>query len=938
MENPGARRIAKLRKSCSPFTQSPPLRTAIFTRLAPIALLAALFAAAPLRAAMAQATAPSLGDAQSFAVLGATTVTNTGPSVITGDLGVSPGTAVTGFPPGTVVGGTIHSNDAPAINAQSANLVAYGSLASQACNNPISTDLSGLTLAPGVYCFSSSASLATTGTLRLDGGGNPNAVWVFQIGSALITGSGSSVVLINGAQNCNVFWQVGSSATIGTGSTFVGNILANTSVTLTTGAIVSGRALAYTGAVTLDSNQVAVSTCNSSVGLLPPTVSKAFNPAIINAGGSSALTITLSNANAAAATGAGFTDSLPSGLSAGSVSSNTCGGTASTTASTVTLAGGTIPAGGSCVVTISVTAANAGSYINSLAIGALTTSNGSNAGPAVATLTVNTVAGSPIPPTIGKAFSLATISAGGTSTLTITLTNPDPSTPASDAGFTDTLPSGVLVSGVVSNGCGGTLTAPPASPTVNLAGGSIGTNSSCDVVVDVTAAVAGSYFNSIAAGALVTGNGSNAAPAIATLTVIAPVSGAAAPSISKAFSPPTTDAPATSTLTITLTNAGTVADSAASLTDPLPTGMVVATPPNASNTCSGSFAPLAGDSAVTLTGGTIPLSGSCVLTVDVTAAVAGNYINSLAVGALSSDNGSNAGASIATLTANAATILPTVAKAFSPATINAGGTSALTITLTNANSTAATLTAPFTDTLPIGLVVSGNASTTCGGTAPTTTTSTVTLPVGDSIPAGDCTVTVNVTAAAAGSYSNSLAIGALQTSNGISASVAVASLTVNTNVTITKSFSPASIKPGGVATLTITLTNATSTVAKLTAPLVDNLPKGLVVSSVGSTNCGGKYSSKQGGTSVTITGGSIPANSSRTVTVYVTAAYAGSYVNTLPVGALQTNLGSNIAAAVATLTVGTVKPTPTPKPTYTPTPVPTYTPKATPTPKGKSYY
>ena len=352
-----------------------------------------------------------------------------------------------------------------------------------------------------------------------------------------------------------------------------------------------------------------------------------------------------------------------------------------------------------------------------------------------------------------------------------------------------------------------------------------------------------------------------------------------------------------------------------------------------------------------LTGGSIPATSACDLTVDVTAAVAGSYINSIPVGALTTINGSNAGPAVATLTVNAPVILPSIAKSFSPATIGVGSTSTLTITLTNSNDTAANLLAPFTDTLPVGLLVSGSASNTCGGTASTPTSSSVTL-TGGSIPAdSSCTVTVAVTAAVAGSYINSLAAGALQTSNGISAGVSVAALTVNTNVTLAKVFTPATIKPGGIATLTITLTNSSNTVAKLTSPLTDNLPSGLIIAGSGSTNCGGKYSGKTGGTSVIVIGGSIPANSSRTITVYVTAAVAGTYVNTLAAGALQTNLGSNIAAAVATLIVGktptpTPSPTPTctpttsPKPTYTPkpTPKPTYTPKATPTPKPKKGY
>lgn len=219
------------------------------------------FAAVVFAASAAHAqVAPSLGIAESAAVLGGSTVTNTGPSVITGNLGVSPGSAVTGFPPGTVIGGTIHAADALALSAQTAVTTAYNHLAGQPCTADLTgQDLGGLTLTPGVYCFSSSAGL--TGTLTLNAQGNGNAVFIFKIGSTLTTASSSVVALINGASPCNVFWQVGSSATLGTATTFSGNILALTSISLTTAARIVGRALARNGAVTLDTNTVDTSAC-----------------------------------------------------------------------------------------------------------------------------------------------------------------------------------------------------------------------------------------------------------------------------------------------------------------------------------------------------------------------------------------------------------------------------------------------------------------------------------------------------------------------------------------------------------------------------------------------------------------------------------------------------------------------------------------------------
>lgn len=230
-------------------------------------ILMAIVAFASLQA---QAMAgPILGTAASFAVLGGSTVTNTGSSVITGDLGVSPGTAITGFPPGSVTPPyTIHAADAVALQAQSDVTSAYNFLAGLGpIQNLTGQNLGGLTLTPGVYHFASSAQL--TGTLTLNALGNPDALFVFQIGSTLTTASKSSVVEINGGQSlvpgCEVYWQVGSSATIGTDTAFEGSILANTSITLNTGAsIVDGRALAQSGAVTLDDNFLSILGCDDS--------------------------------------------------------------------------------------------------------------------------------------------------------------------------------------------------------------------------------------------------------------------------------------------------------------------------------------------------------------------------------------------------------------------------------------------------------------------------------------------------------------------------------------------------------------------------------------------------------------------------------------------------------------------------------------------------
>ncbi len=201
------------------------------------------------------------GTAADFAVLGGSTVTNTGPTVLNGDLGLSPGSAITGFPPGTV-NGTTHQTDAAALQAQNDLTTAYNDAAARTSSESISADLGGRTLTPGVY--TSASSMGLTGTLTLDGQGDENAVFIFQAGSTLVTASGSRVVLIGAAQACNVIWQVGSSATLNTSSVFTGNILALQSITLNNGATVDGSTLARNGAVTLDNNVITRAACSGA--------------------------------------------------------------------------------------------------------------------------------------------------------------------------------------------------------------------------------------------------------------------------------------------------------------------------------------------------------------------------------------------------------------------------------------------------------------------------------------------------------------------------------------------------------------------------------------------------------------------------------------------------------------------------------------------------
>jgi Ice-binding-like len=228
---------------------APPSRT----RRAGTALVIAL--ACAITPVAAQASAVDLASANAFVVLAGATVTNVGPSVLNGDLGVSPGTALTGFGPPAVVNGATHATDAVAAKAQLDLTTAYNVAAGQPvspANDLSGTDLGNRTLKAGAYRFTSSAQL--TGPLTLDAEGNPDAQFVFEIASALTTASASSVVLLNGANACNVYWQIGSSATLGTTTAFQGNLMALASISLNDGATVIGRVLARNGQVSLINN------------------------------------------------------------------------------------------------------------------------------------------------------------------------------------------------------------------------------------------------------------------------------------------------------------------------------------------------------------------------------------------------------------------------------------------------------------------------------------------------------------------------------------------------------------------------------------------------------------------------------------------------------------------------------------------------------------
>lgn len=340
-----------------------------------------------------------LGDAENFAVLAGSAITNTLATTITGDAGSSPTSTETGFGSVTFIEGVNHiapaPNDSLTVSAKTDLTTAYNIAAAASTTETFgSAELGGKTLIPGVY-KTTTGTMGITGTLTLDGGGDPNAVFIFQAGSTLTTASGSTVVLTGGAQACNVYWQVGSSATLGTGSTFVGNILAAQSITDNGGSTIYGSFLASNAAVTLNNTNITRQIC-------APIVTKSFSPTeieITSPLASSRLTITISsitNITSKRNLTAAFTDILPTDLEIAATPNlaTTCGdlGPLTATAGTSSI---TMPTGynfsgtsTSCKITVDVTSSIAGSYINRIENGGLQTDFGDNLIPASATLLV----------------------------------------------------------------------------------------------------------------------------------------------------------------------------------------------------------------------------------------------------------------------------------------------------------------------------------------------------------------------------------------------------------------------------------------------------------------------------------------------------------------------------------------------------------------------
>jgi LPXTG-site transpeptidase (sortase) family protein len=710
---------------------------------------------------------------------------------------------------------------------------------------------------------------------------------------------------------------------------------------------------------------------NVSAASLPAEINKQFTPLQIDEGGVSVMRVTIFNPNSFELTGAGWTDNLTSvqpGLyianPAGIV--NTCGGTVSAVPGTanLSLSGATVPPQiganpGECYVEVNISSVTSGNLINTIPANNLvsqgndngTIVNITNTTPASATITVIAVT----PPSVSKGFSPNTIFIGEVSRLTITLNNNDTNTNLTGTSYTDTLPAGLLlatpVNATVMNcGAGSVLTATAGTDTIMLSDATVAPSPNCVVAVDVTGA-SGTYTNTIPAGPGVPGSVqtdqgvTNNAPASANLN-IQPVD------IDKSFSPSSFQAGGLTTLTITLSNPTSAPYTNVSISDTLPGVFVIANPANITNSCGGTLTAAPGTQFISLSGGTIPASatpptpvGTCVITVQVTAPVgspASSSTNTIPANNLNSPDHpglTNITAATAPISVYAIGTGVSGVKSFNQSTIDPGGNTRLRIDLTAPADTNLT-NFSITDNLPAGVTISNSTPATLnanciGGTLSAPTGGTTISWTGGTINAGTmCRIDIFVTSNTPGTVTNTIQpTDITNDQNRRPANDVTSDLTVRTpsDLTVSKAFYPNQVIPAGISTLTITLQNANASPLVNVSVLDDLTTMGTGGNAVrvaptpnASTTCGGALTANAGGSSISLSGGTVPAQAGGvpgicTISVDVLAqSNTNTRTNTIPLtnvtGDVQgtgttINAQANATATLQTLnlTIGVVK-------------------------------
>ena len=632
---------------------------------------------------------------------------------------------------------------------------------------------------------------------------------------------------------------------------------------------------------------------------VPPLFTAAFGPTVIATNGTSTLTLTIDNAaSLAEAAGLAVATALPTNVvvATPSSASTSCAGgtlTAADGGTSVSYTGGSVAGGASCTISLDITGTAPDLY--TVTTGDLTSSLG-NSGPASADLRVAEMM-------FAKTFAEDGVAAGGSTDLTFTLTNGSTADTYQRLAFSDDLDAfltGAVASGTPQTDVCGTGSQLTGTSVLSLSDGTLAPGESCSFTVTVVlpgAASPGMYVNETSALTARVGVADVTLPAATdALQVFVP------PTFAKAFAPDAVLFGEGSTLTFTIDNTAEVAAATdLAFADDFPAGLVIATPSNASTTCTGGTLTAAdGASALTYTGGTVAAGTACEVTVDVISTTPGTFLNTS--GDLTSSLG-NSGPAAATLAV--ASPPPAFAKAFSPEEILAGGVSTLTLSIDNAVATEAASDLDVTDNLPAGMTVAtpSNATTTCTGGTLTAADGASTLTyTGGTVAAGaSCTVAVDVTSATPGDLVNTT--GELTSSLGTSGT-ASATLTVSAAPpTFTKAFAPETVALGGRSTLTLVIDNAAAPVAATDLTFTDALPSGMVIATPGNaaaTCTDGTLVAIDGASTLSYSGGTVAASASCTISVDVTGTEVGALVNTT--SDLTSSLG-NSGPASATLTV-----------------------------------
>ena len=684
--------------------------------------------------------------------------------------------------------------------------------------------------------------------------------------------------------------------------------------------------------------------------------SKTITPSTFQSGGTSSLVVTLQNYTSTPMTVATLTDNFAAPTNShlsvaayppAAAPSTTCTGgviTAIAGATSISMAGGTIPAGtfaapGTCTVTIPVTGTSVGTFTNTIPVGNLTTTQGPSSRTArTANVTIYT-SGAGV--TLTKAYGTNPVNEGSNSVMTLTISAPADATLTNFSitdGFLPNMVVGNPTGATVVSGCGGFVfnPAPTAgASSITVTGGTITPGTNCIIQVNVTGNIGGSYINTIHPGDISDTQG-RSIPGNVTQTLN--VNTVSVLAVTKNFQPTTVNANGLSTMTINLDNSSSSNLINASVTDALPgsgtDGVVVAPIPNASTTCgTGVISAIPGSSTVSMSGGIIParsggVDGICSITVNVqgkrtTATLPFTYNNNIPVTNVTAKNQTSGEImnSIAPATASL-TISPlsiAVVKGFNPLIVTGGASSILSVQILNPNS--APLTGiTFEDDMPSGMIIATpadlNPNTACFGASAALTILTPSSYKfsGGNLPAGgSCTLTLNATMTVNGNLTNTIPAGAVTTFNGASSPQdAAATLTNLPGASISKSFAPNPIFVGDYSLLTITIKNTGNIALSgmgMTDTLPGTLPAGLAVAAYPPAptpvnNCGGTLTAVAGSQTIQLTGGTLAGNSDCTIVVGVTSTVAGNYLNTIPPSSLSSAEGAtNKQPATDTLVV-----------------------------------